>query len=162
ELHPDIPRAGRALRPNGRLALVHADIARQCADVDLPFRAPTKVPNSRRALETAEVVRSVDATAFAVLDSALFRSHFVDGDDIGDTEVLDHLVTDAGASASEIRGLVDRGAGGEAVTASMRAAHEHGVAATPAWLFDEELGIPGAQPRELFERIVARLRTRRE
>jgi len=162
ELHPDIPREGRTVRPDGRLARLHDDIARQCADVGLAFRAPTMVPNSRRALETAEVVRAIDAAAFAVLDAALFRAHFVDGVDIGDPDTLDHLVTDAGASASEVRGLVDHGAGREAVAASMTAAHTHGVAATPAWLFDEDFVVPGAQPRELFERIVARLRTRRE
>src|SRR3954471_14887944 len=87
ELHPDIAAEGRAVRPDGRLARVYSDIARQCAEVGMLFRAPTRVPNSRRALETAEVVRQLDRAAFAAVDDALFAAHFVDGDDIGDPDV---------------------------------------------------------------------------
>jgi predicted DsbA family dithiol-disulfide isomerase len=161
ELHPELPPEGRALRPGGRMSRVYADIGRLCADVGMPFAIPTHVPNSRRALETAEAVRCVDGAAFERLDDALFRAHFVTGDDIGDPSVLDRLVTDAGADAREIRTLVEGGASREAVDASISTAHEHGIAATPAWLFvEQQFVLPGAQPRELFERVVSRLRAR--
>ena len=159
ELHPDLPPGGRAVRADGRLGHVHRAIGRECEEFGMPFRPPTHVPNSRRALETAEVVRTLDPGAFEALDAALFAAHFVDGTDIGDPDVLDHLVSMAGAPADEVRTLVDNGAGREAVAASMTTAHDHGIAATPAWLFGGELVIPGVQPRELFERLVARLRT---
>jgi predicted DsbA family dithiol-disulfide isomerase len=157
ELHPELPAAGRTVRPDGRLAAVHADIARQCAEVGLPFEPPTHIPNSRRALETAEVVRELRPESFAALDKALFEAHFVHGLDIGDADVLDELVTAAGAPAPAVRAATDQGAGRAAVAASMDDAHDHGVAGTPAWLFGD-LVIPGAQPRALFERVVTRLR----
>lgn len=162
ELHPDLPPEGRAVRPDGRLARVHADIARQCADVGMPFRAPTLVPNSRRALETAEVVRAIAPASFDAIDDALFAAHFVHGVDIADADALDTVVAGTGLDAARVREAVDAGEGSAAVVSSINDAHEHGVAATPAWLFLPELVIPGAQPRELFERIVARLRTRLE
>jgi predicted DsbA family dithiol-disulfide isomerase len=157
ELHPELPAAGRAVKQGGRLAAVHDDIARQCAAVGLAFEPPTHIPNSRRALETAEVVRDRDPDAFTRLDAALFDAHFVRGLDIGDGDVLDDLVAAAGAPAPAVRAAVDQGAGRAAVAASMDDAHNHGVAGTPAWLFGD-LVIPGAQPRELFERVVTRLR----
>ena len=160
ELHPDLPLAGRAVRPGGRLAAVHDDIARQCAEVGMPFRAPTHVPNSRRALETAEVVRAAAPESFAELDDALFSAHFVDGRDIGDPVVLDEVVEAAGGDASAVRSRVEAGGGRTAVDASMARAIDHGVGGTPAWLFGDDLVIPGAQPRELFTRIVNRLRAR--
>jgi predicted DsbA family dithiol-disulfide isomerase len=160
ELHPEIPPDGRTVRPDGRLSRVYADIARQCADVELPFRPPQHVPNSRRALSTAAVVRAHEPSCFDALDDALFAAHFVGALDIGDRDVINQLVADAGASAEDVGALVDQGEGAEIVATSMRTAHDHGVAATPAWLFGDELVIPGAQPRELFERIVARLRAR--
>jgi predicted DsbA family dithiol-disulfide isomerase len=162
ELHPDLPSQGRAVRPDGRLSRVYEAIGRECEEVGMPFRPPAHVPNSRRALETAEVVRAIDPTAFAVLDGALFAAHFVDGADIGDLAVLDQLVDGAGARSADVRKLVDDGAGREAVAASIRTAHEHGIAATPAWLMPGEFVLPGVQPRELFERVVARLRAQSE
>ncbi|HEV3225905.1 MAG TPA: DsbA family protein [Acidimicrobiales bacterium] len=161
ELHPELPAGGRAIRPDGRMAKAYADIAALCTEVELPFATPRLVPNSRRALETAEVVRGRWPEAFDALDDALFSAHFVDGVDIGDPEVIDAIVAGVVASgASAVRTAVDSGAGAEAVSRSMALAHDHGVAATPAWLFEGELVVPGAQPRELFERIVSRLRAR--
>lgn len=160
ELHPEIPSDGRAVRPDGRLSRLYDDIARQCDEVGLAFRPPQHVPNSRHALETAAVVQAHAPEHFDAVDDALFAAHFVDGLDIGDRDVVDQVVAGAGASAHDIAALVDRGDGASAVASSMRTARDHGVAATPAWLFGDELVIPGAQPRELFERIVARLRAR--
>ena len=160
ELHPELPPEGRAVRPGGRLTAVHESIAEQCAEVGLPFRAPQHIPNSRRALETAEVVREFAPDAFATVDDALFRAHFVEGRDISTTAVLDDILDAAGCSTQELQSLVVAGAGTEAVRRSMTLAHEHGVAATPAWLVNDEFVLPGAQPRQLFERVVHRLRAR--
>jgi predicted DsbA family dithiol-disulfide isomerase len=163
ELHPDLPPGGRAVRPGGRLDRVHMDIGRECAEVGLPFQPPTRVPNSRRALETAEVVRALDPLAFDALDGALFAAHFVEGRDIGDPDVLDALVGEAAersdrVQANAVRALVDNGAGRAAVAASISTAHDHGIAATPAWLFPGDFVLPGVQPRELYVRVVTRLR----
>jgi predicted DsbA family dithiol-disulfide isomerase len=160
ELHPELPPEGRELRPDGRTARVHDAIATECKRAGLQFHRPRLVPNSRRALETAEVVRATAPTSFAALDAALFTAHFVEGLDIGDVDVLDHLVTACGADASATRLAVDDGAGSAAVAASMAAAREHGIAATPAWLFGEDFVLPGVQPIALFERVVTRLRAR--
>jgi len=41
--------------------------------------------------------------------------------------------------------------------AGVLAAGQAGVTGTPAWLVDEKLLIPGAQPREVIERWVTRM-----
>jgi len=160
ELHPGLPPSGRVVRPHGRLSEVYSAIEHECAGVGLPFRAPTHVPNSRRALETAELVRLRWPASFRALDDALFEAHFVTGQDIGDRDVLMSLVAQAGASPAAVAAALDAGQGDEAVRASIDAARDHGIVATPAWLFNESFVVPGVQPREFFERVISRLRAR--
>ncbi len=157
ELHPDIPPEGRRVRPDGRVAQVLDRVERECEAAGLPFRRPTRVCNTRRALETAEVVRTRSASAFAALDDALFRAHFVDNVALDDVDVLDQLVGTTGLDAQEVRAAVDGGEGRPPVDHSMQRAREAGVTATPAWLIDGRLVIPGALPAETVERWVSRM-----
>lgn len=157
ELHPDIPKGGRPVRPDGRLAAVFDRVEAECVAAGVAFRRPTRVPNTRRALETAEVVRAMSGTAFAALDEALFRAHFVDQLPLDDIDVLDRLINDAGLPSPLVRDAVDAGAGKGAVDRSMREAREAGVTSTPAWLVDGRFVIPGALPPETMLRWVSRL-----
>jgi predicted DsbA family dithiol-disulfide isomerase len=160
ELHPELPPEGRAVKPQGRLAAVYAAISRECNEIGMPFRPPSHVPNSRRALEAAEVVRTGWPGSFPALDDALFSAHFVAGLDIGDPDVLLKLIDQSGAPSAQVNATLDAGDGRAAVTASIDSARELGIAATPAWLFGDSFVVPGVQPRELFERVVSRLRAR--
>jgi len=139
---------------------MYARIESECAAAGLPFRRPERIPNTRRALETAECVRRDHPDAFPALDGALFAAHFVEGRFLGDPDVLDELVTNAGADATAVRGAVEAGTLRAAVDESMRLADEIGVTGTPAWLLDGRLLLPGAQPRPTIERIVTRMQSR--
>ncbi len=160
ELHPDVPPSGRAVRPDGRLAGLLAHIGAQCAEVGLPFRTPARLPNTRRALESAEVVRTRWPERFDEVDAALFEAVFVTGEDIGDAVVLDAVVGRAGAPALEVESAVDGGVGRQLVDAAMELARSHGVASTPTWLLDGALLIPGAQPRDVLTRWIESIRRR--
>ncbi len=164
ELHPELPKEGRANRLGGRLDHVFDIIEAECRELELPFARPSRTPNSRRALETAEVVRLHFPNHFEALDESLYRAHWVDGLDIGERTVIDTLVAQAGASPRDVFELVADGVGYDGVRVSMEAAHEVGVVATPAWWVNDALLIPGAQPRESIERWVGKLlaRERRE
>lgn len=154
ELHPEIPLHGRAL--GERSARFYERIAGECEAVGLPFNAPTHLPNTRRVLESAEWVRIHRPDTFEGLHHALFTAHFVDGRDIGDPDEVDRLVTEAGADAAAARAAVDAGVMGPVVDTSMEKAIEAGAAGTPAWLIGDFL-VPGVQPRQFFERVIANL-----
>jgi predicted DsbA family dithiol-disulfide isomerase len=140
ELHPRVPEEGI---PNTRR---YSAVAAECEAVGLPFRPPTRVPNTRRVLAAAEWVRRREPESFDMLHAALFRASFVDGLDLGDPAVL----------ASLLRVDVDFEEGSAWVDESMAQARDVDVFATPAWLFDSGVVIAGVQPRAFFERIVAR------
>lgn len=161
DLHPEVPVGGRSIRPGGRLDAVFDHIAAECRREGIEFTRPTRTPNTRRALETAEIVRRVAPDSFPALDDALFRGQWVDGLDIGDPECIDELLTASGAPLELVSERRSEGLGATAIEASMAIAREHGVAATPSWLVDDALVIPGVQPVETVERWVSRLVSRR-
>lgn len=160
DLHPEIPPEGRPVRPGGRLDAVFGHIAAECERAGIEFRAPTRTPNTRRALETAELVRLTAPGSFAAVDDAFFRAHWVDGLDLGDPDLIDELVAAAGVPVDDVTGRRADGDGRRALEQSMARAREHGVSATPAWLVDGVFLIPGVQPVETVQRWVGRLQER--
>lgn len=159
ELHPEVPTDGRPVRPDGRLAMVLEHLGAECASVGLPFRAPSRIPNTRRALETVEVVRSEHPEVFATVDDAFYRAQWVDGADLGDPAVIDAVLVGAGLDAAAVGRAREQGVGAAALAASMAEAVERGVTGTPAWWVDDRLLIPGVQDRDTVERWVGRLLT---
>ena len=157
ELHPEIPPTGVPIRPNGRLAATFARIAAECEQIGLPFRAPVRMPDTRRALETAEWVRLHHPDAAGALHAGLFDAHFARGLALDDPDVLDRLVADAGAPAGSVRKAVDAGAGRELVEVSMAEARAAGVSSTPTWVLEDGFAIPGALDRATLERWVTKI-----
>ena len=165
ELHPEIPVGGISLEERWgsryrEASAMYDRIEAECEKAGLPFRRPARVPNTRRALQTAEWVRRHHAEAFDTLERSLFHAHFVDNRPLDDPDVLDELVMAAGTDAHAARQAVEAGAMDAALRESMDAAIDANVTGTPAWLLDGRLLVPGAQPRDLFEIWVARLRER--
>lgn len=162
ELHPQIGPEGRRVRADGRLAPTFARVAAACEESGLPFRAPTRMPNTRRALETAEWVRVHHADAFDALHRSLFAAHFAEGRALDDPAVLDELVAAAGAPADAVRAAVDEGRARPLVDASMAEASEAGIASVPTWILPGGFALPGALDPETVERWVTRLVARAE
>lgn len=160
ELHPEIPAEGRRVRPDGRLGPTFDRVEAECERAGLPFRRPTRMPNTRRALETAEWVRTHHPAAFSSLHAALFRAHFADGEALDDPSLLDHLVAASGAPADAVRRAVEEGQASAAVDASMTAARDLGIASTPSWVLGEGFVVPGVPERETMARWVDRLLAR--
>jgi predicted DsbA family dithiol-disulfide isomerase len=157
ELHPEIPVEGRAVRPSGRFASVLAHIAAECEAVGLPFRPPTRISSTRRALEVSEVVRAVAPDAFATVDAAFYDAQWVHALDLGDEAVVDRIVADAGVDLAAVQAALAAGDGARAVDASMAEAREHDVRGAPAWWLDDRLLVPGVQDPQTLRRWVERL-----
>ncbi|QXC62526.1 DsbA family protein [Aquihabitans sp. G128] len=162
ELHPEIGPEGRRVRADGRLAATFDRIAAECAEADLPFRRPERMPNTRRALETAELVRRHHPEAFAAVHRGLFAAQFATGDPLDDADVLDAIVAAADAPADAVRALVDRGEGAPLVDDAMARAREVGVSSTPTWVLDGGFVVPGALDPATMERWVTKLVARHD
>ena len=116
-----------------------------------------KVPSSRRALVLGEIAR--DQGRHEELHPRLFEAYWVKGLDIGDDDVLVELASELGMdreeTATELVAWAPDLLG--AIEHETRSAVEMGVTGVPGWLVDQRLLVPGAQPHEVFERVLTRL-----
>ena len=114
-----------------------------------------KVPNSRRALMLSEYAR--ERGAFDALHARLFDAYWARGRDIGDEQVLVEEGAAVGLEAADVIDALADVRYSERVQADTRAALEMGAGGVPAWLIDQRLLVPGAQPHEVFDRVMERL-----
>lgn len=157
ELHPEIGPGGRTVRPEGRLRSTFDRVEAECRAAGMAFRRPTRMANTRRALESAEWVRVHHAKAFPAVHRGLFAAAFVTGDPLDDADVVDRVVCSAGAPAEEVRSMVDSGRAASLVDASMAEARDGGVSSTPTWVFEGGLAVPGAFDPVTMERWVTKM-----
>ena len=122
----------------------------------LPHAEPLgKVPNSRGALMVAELAR--ERGAFDELHPRLFDAYWARGLDIGDEHVLVQEGGAVGLEESEIVDVLRDGRYLERIEAETRAAIELGAGGVPAWVIDQRLLVPGAQPHDVFARVLERM-----
>ena len=114
-----------------------------------------KVPNSRRALMLAEFAR--EQGVFDALHPRLFDAYWARARDISDERVL---VEEGVAVGLDEPGIIDALQDGHylpQIATQTRAAIELGAGGVPAWLIDNRVLVPGAQPHEVFTRVLERL-----
>ena len=114
-----------------------------------------KVPNSQKALRVAELAR--ERGRHAELHPRLFDAFWARGADLGDDDVLVGEAEAAGLDAGEVREVLASDRYADVVREETAAALDAGAGGVPAWVVDDRLLIPGAQPEEVFERAFAQL-----
>lgn len=158
DLHPEYPPEGI---PRAELERRYGSgiVERQRAmfeQAGLPFAGSLdKIPNSRRALALAEF--AADRGVLDVLHPRLFDAYWGRGRDIGDERVLVEEASAAGLEESEVMKALHDSRYVQRVEAQTRAAIELGAGGVPAWVIDQRLLVPGAQPHEVFEQVLERL-----
>jgi predicted DsbA family dithiol-disulfide isomerase len=153
ELNPDMPPAGldRAqylqLKFGGveRAGRIYATIANAGAEegIDFRFDRIRRTPNtiaSHRLIRWAAGQNRQDAVV-----ERLFTTYFVQGEDIGDHEVLTAVARDAGMDPELTRDLLTRGDDVEVVKAEEQVARRMGINGVPCFIVDRKYAISGAQ-----------------
>ncbi len=168
ELNPTMPREGMARseyceRKFGSLEYANQLYGRVIAAAEadglaLNIERMTRTPNTRaahRLIEFAGEHRCQDA----IVD-ALFEAYFVNGQDVGDHQVLLAIAMQAGLDRDAVTLILAAPAGDVAIEAAERAAHELGVNGVPAFLYNGHLLFSGAQSAETIALTLQRARAR--
>ncbi|MDQ3896687.1 MAG: DsbA family protein [Actinomycetota bacterium] len=157
DLHPEYPaegvtraslarRYGPGLEDHTRRLVERAGFA---------YSPSSRVPRSRGALQLGELARAEDR--HADVHARLFSAYWSEGRDIGEVEVLVDIARAAGLGADKAREVLASDAFEDHVRRSTTAAHRLGVNGVPAWLVDEKVLVPGAQPHEVFDEVLREL-----
>jgi predicted DsbA family dithiol-disulfide isomerase len=114
-----------------------------------------KIPNSRRALMLGELAR--ERGVYETLHPRLFEAYWARDRDIGDVEVLVEEGVAVGLQEAEILELMESERYLDVIARQTEMAIELGAGGVPAWVIDERALVPGAQPHEVFDRVLERL-----
>ncbi len=163
QLNPDMPREGRdrraymAERFGGRDKVQAAEQRVQqfaeAAGLAINFDAMDRIPNTIDAHRLIHWA-GIEGKQGPVV-SALFRANFVEGRDISDTEVLADIADSAGLDASLVARLLATDADVADIQARDAHSRKMGVNAVPTFIVAQQHAVPGAQPPEMWDRVIA-------
>ena len=89
--------------------------------------------------------------------SKLFKAYFVEGRDIGSNDVLIDIAKSAEMDPEMIERLLNSDADLDDLRARDANAREKGVTGVPAFVVANQHVVPGAQPPELWEQVIAEI-----
>jgi predicted DsbA family dithiol-disulfide isomerase len=160
QLNPDMPRAGVDRRsylerkfggPQGAVeAYARVEAAGREAGIAFAFDRIQRQPNTLDAHRLIAWAQAQDLLAASELVERLFRAFFVEGVDIGDSDQLSQLAAMSGLDAAAARAWLATDAGRADVAAADRRAHELGISGVPFFIFNQRLGVSGAQTPEVL------------
>ncbi len=162
QLNPDMPAEGMDRRAyleakfGGREGAVkaYAPIVEHAAKVGLEinFEGMTRTPNTidaHRLIHWAGIERKQEEAV-----DALFHAYFVETRDIGDHDVLADIADAIGLDAAVIRRLLGSDADRDDIAQRDAHSREMGVTGVPTFIVDQSHAVPGAQPTELWEKVI--------
>lgn len=94
------------------------------------------------------------------LKLALFESFFSLRQDVNETDVLVEVAQSVGLDAQVARSVLEDGRFGDDVRKEQSRWLDHDVHAVPAFIFDHQHMVPGAQDAETFARIITKLQAK--
>ncbi len=89
-------------------------------------------------------------------EERLFKAYFTEGRALGSAETLVQIATEIGIDADEARAVLSSDAYADEVRADEQRARAFGVQGVPFFAVDEQYGVSGAQPAELFGEVLER------
>jgi predicted DsbA family dithiol-disulfide isomerase len=168
QLNPDLPPSGvdrreyleRKLGSRGA-AEVYARVEAAGREVGIPFAFDRirRQPNSLDAHRLIALAQAQDPLAATELVERLCRAFFVEGVDIGDTDQLVRLAAESGFESEAAREWLATDAGRADIAAADRRAHELGISGVPFFIFNQRLGVSGAQPPEVLRNAMEQAET---
>jgi len=157
ELHPEIPPQGRPrdeVLPPAYRAQAEEGVNRLAAQAGLQLRLHDHLINSRPALQAAEFAR--EQGRFEAMHKELFHAYWDDGRNVSDLAVLREVASRAEVDVAGMEAAVKADRFGDYLDARRSEAEDLGINGIPAHVVADRYLVMGAQPYDLFERVMAK------
>ena len=161
QLNPDLPpegtdrkgyleaKFGGAQRASEIYARVKA--AGRSAGLELNFDGIARQPNTLAAHALIAYAQRVDGGIHGdAIAERLFRAYFVDGEFIGDIDVLVSIAQECGLDASATRAALKEPAMLEQIAAQDANVRQQGISGVPFFVFNQKISLSGAQPSNVM------------
>ncbi len=158
ELHPEIPPEGRPrdeVLPAAYMARAQEGVNRMGAAVGLHLALHERLINSRPALQAAEFAR--EQGLFDAMHHELLKAYWDEGKNVSDMAVLRDVAGRVGLDVAGMEAAVAADRFGDYLDARRAEAEELGINGIPAHIIADRYLVMGAQPYELFERVMAKV-----
>jgi len=160
ELHPEAPPEGiprERYFGRERSEQMHSHLQDIAESVGLTMRSRDVIINSRRALGAAEFAR--EHGRFEKMHHALFQAHWEGTGKLEDVDDLVRIGSAAGLDPAGLREAIEANHYGDVIDENRRMASSAGIDAIPAHVFERRFLILGAQPYDVLEQVVERIRS---
>ena len=166
QLNPDMPGEGMDRRAylegkfGGKDAAVRAYApvvsSAEQAGLKIDFEGMKRTPNTLDAHRLIHWAGIEGKQTAAV--SSLFNAYFVEARDIGDADVLCDIADSIEMDASVVRRLLDSDADRADIQARDAHSRKMGINSVPTFIVAGQHAVPGAQPPELWAKVIEELR----
>jgi predicted DsbA family dithiol-disulfide isomerase len=165
QLNPDMPAGGMDRRAyleakfGGKEGAVraYAPVVEHAGSLGLTinFEAMQRTPNT---LDAHRLIHwaGIEGHQNAAVD-ALFAAYFTAGRDIGDRDVLADIADGIGMDAAAVRKLLATDADTDAIRDRDAHSRKMGVTAVPTFIVAGKHAVPGAQPQEMWQKVIAEI-----
>jgi len=155
-LHPETPEEGRTLEAlfntsPSEIAQKNQHMKGLMEQEGLPYGTRTHTYNSRKAQELAKWADTQEGGN--KIHDALFRSYFVDGNNVADSKVLLSVCEDLGLDVKAATDVLSSGSYKDSVDDDWKKSRDYGVTGVPTYVVEQQ-GIVGAQPFEAIEKLL--------
>lgn len=166
QLNPDMPARGMDRRTyletkfGGKDGAVraYAPVVEHAekAGLKIDFEGMKRTPNTLDAHRLIHWAGIEDKQTAAV--SSLFKAYFVETRDIGDHDVLADIADSIEMDASVVRRLLASEADRDDISARDAHSRQMGIKSVPTFIVANQHAVPGAQPPELWAKVISELR----
>ena len=131
------------------------DEAAKADGLELKFGGIKRTPNTLGAHRLIHWAR-LEGKQNAVVDR-LFKAYFKEGRDISEHSVLLRIANGVGMDQDATKRLLESDADKEDIMSAVHEAREKGVTGVPCFVVDNVHVVSGAQPADLWERVIDEL-----